>query len=225
MDFANKFIGGGVLGNGCVQEEIFFLEHPELIASRLFMEVQDPGDCIVFKGPEQYSAHTGYGWETRFNGRVTDKTPRTDSGDIQKVVLAIDAVDYKRNSFSQFKEVEILREINKAYSGFLSVAREGRKIATGNWGCGVFKGNVHLKALMQVMAASQVGCDELLYCTCDDAFRAKLMEVVEKLRDRGCTVGMLYNYILECTRRMPGISDSDDVRILDMILVVLGQQC
>jgi poly(ADP-ribose) glycohydrolase len=28
VDFANKHIGGGVLKNGCVQEEILFVTHP-----------------------------------------------------------------------------------------------------------------------------------------------------------------------------------------------------
>ena len=31
VDFANKFIGGGVLGHGAVQEEIRFLICPELL--------------------------------------------------------------------------------------------------------------------------------------------------------------------------------------------------
>lgn len=35
VDFANKFIGGGVLGHGCVQEEIRFLICTELIVSCL----------------------------------------------------------------------------------------------------------------------------------------------------------------------------------------------
>jgi hypothetical protein len=28
VDFANKFIGGGALHDGCVQEEIMFTNHP-----------------------------------------------------------------------------------------------------------------------------------------------------------------------------------------------------
>jgi len=28
VDFANKFIGGGALHSGCVQEEIMFTNHP-----------------------------------------------------------------------------------------------------------------------------------------------------------------------------------------------------
>ncbi len=34
VDFANAFVGGGVLGNGCVQEEIRFIICPELLVSR-----------------------------------------------------------------------------------------------------------------------------------------------------------------------------------------------
>lgn len=35
-DFANKFIGGGSLTTGCVQEEIMFGNHPELYISMTF---------------------------------------------------------------------------------------------------------------------------------------------------------------------------------------------
>jgi poly(ADP-ribose) glycohydrolase len=38
VDFANKYLGGGVLTHGCVQEEIRFLICPEMIISRLFTE-------------------------------------------------------------------------------------------------------------------------------------------------------------------------------------------
>ena len=41
MDFANRFVGGGVTSAGLVQEEIRFLINPELIVSRLFTEVLD----------------------------------------------------------------------------------------------------------------------------------------------------------------------------------------
>jgi poly(ADP-ribose) glycohydrolase len=35
IDFANKNVGGGVLGRGAVQEEILFLCFPELVVGRL----------------------------------------------------------------------------------------------------------------------------------------------------------------------------------------------
>jgi poly(ADP-ribose) glycohydrolase len=38
VDFANKFIGGGALRTGCVQEEIMFVTHPELLVTILLCE-------------------------------------------------------------------------------------------------------------------------------------------------------------------------------------------
>ena len=35
VDFANKYIGGGAMTNGSVQEEIMFVTHPEMYISVL----------------------------------------------------------------------------------------------------------------------------------------------------------------------------------------------
>ena len=50
VDFANKYIGGGVLGEGCVQEEIRFVICPELIVSILLTEVLDHNEAVVITG-------------------------------------------------------------------------------------------------------------------------------------------------------------------------------
>lgn len=50
MDFANKFVGGGVIGRGCVQEEILFLISPELIVSRLFTEALADNEVLIITG-------------------------------------------------------------------------------------------------------------------------------------------------------------------------------
>jgi len=50
VDFANAKIGGGVLGHGCVQEEIRFLISPELILSRLFTEKLEDNECLIISG-------------------------------------------------------------------------------------------------------------------------------------------------------------------------------
>ena len=55
VDFANRFVGGGVLSHGCVQEEIRFLVCPELIASRLFTERLEDNECLVVTGVERFS--------------------------------------------------------------------------------------------------------------------------------------------------------------------------
>ena len=46
MDFANKYIGGGALGGGLVQEEIQFIIQPELICSMLVTEELDDDECL-----------------------------------------------------------------------------------------------------------------------------------------------------------------------------------
>ena len=201
-----------------------FLEHPELIASRLFMEEQGPGDCIMFSGPEQYSSHTGYARETAFNSLVEDKTPLSGDGkEFQKIILAINATNYSKDKFSQFRPKEILHEINKAYSGFKEAsARFGGKVATGNWGCGAFKGNIQLKILIQVIAASQAGCKELLYCTNDVGVCECAVEIVEKLRDMKYSVGSLYGLLLHCLEKGVRVRNSDDVRVMEMIKVCAG---
>lgn len=50
VDFANRFLGGGVLGLGAVQEEIRFCICPELIVTRLFCEALEDNECIIITG-------------------------------------------------------------------------------------------------------------------------------------------------------------------------------
>ncbi len=66
MDFANKYIGGkvcrvstlilgshsegGVLGHGCVQEEIMFSLNPEALVSLLLCEKMTNSEAIVIYG-------------------------------------------------------------------------------------------------------------------------------------------------------------------------------
>lgn len=50
VDFANSWLGGGVLSSGLVQEEILFLVNPELIVSRLFTEKLQDNECVVVTG-------------------------------------------------------------------------------------------------------------------------------------------------------------------------------
>lgn len=49
----------------------------------------------------------------------------------------------------------------KAFTGFNR--QEGKAICTGNWGCGVFAGDLQLKFLIQWFAASLCG-KPLVYC-------------------------------------------------------------
>ena len=69
-------------------------------------------------------------------------------------------------------------------------------VATGNWGCGAFRGDPQLKSLIQIMAASVCNRD-LVYYTFDDR---KLCEAIYDiylyLTERSVTVGQLYDMLL-----------------------------
>eukprot|EP00658_Telonema_sp_P-2_P074782 TRINITY_DN64072_c0_g1_i1.p2 TRINITY_DN64072_c0_g1~~TRINITY_DN64072_c0_g1_i1.p2 ORF type:complete len:112 (+),score=30.77 TRINITY_DN64072_c0_g1_i1:94-429(+) len=53
-DFANACLGGGVLGRGCVQEEIRFVVCPDMFVARLVCENLAPTEAILINGCEQY---------------------------------------------------------------------------------------------------------------------------------------------------------------------------
>lgn len=55
MDFANRFVGGGVTGHGLVQEEIRFVINPELIVSRLFTEALEYNECLIITGTKLHT--------------------------------------------------------------------------------------------------------------------------------------------------------------------------
>lgn len=68
VDFANKFLGGGVLGLGCVQEEIRFVLCPELMVTRLVAEFMKPNEAIFAVGCERFSNYSGYSKTFKFEG-------------------------------------------------------------------------------------------------------------------------------------------------------------
>jgi hypothetical protein len=72
LDFANRYIGGGVMRRGMVQEEIMFMEMPELLATRVFWPVMKKNEAIVITGVKRYSESVGYAHKTEFVGKVKD---------------------------------------------------------------------------------------------------------------------------------------------------------
>ena len=72
VDFANSYIGGGVLNAGRVQEEIKFCMCPELIVSMLFTERMGGNEAIIISGFEQFSDYSGYASKLKFEGEFID---------------------------------------------------------------------------------------------------------------------------------------------------------
>ncbi|NXO04943.1 PARG glycohydrolase, partial [Rhinopomastus cyanomelas] len=202
VDFANRFVGGGVTGAGLVQEEIRFLINPELIISRLFTEVLDHNECLIVTGTEQYSEYAGYAETYRWVRSHDDTTPRDEWQRRYTEIVAIDAFHFRR-FLDQFGPEKIRRELNKAsdlaYCGFSrpNVSPQHLSaIATGNWGCGAFGGDSRLKALIQILAAAEAGRDIVYFTFGDVELMRDIYSMHTFLCERGQTVGDVYRLLL-----------------------------
>lgn len=197
VDFANRFVGGGVTGHGLVQEEIRFLINPELIISRLFTEALEYNECLIITGAEQYSRYSGYAESYKWEESYKDETPRDDWQRRCTEIVAIDALKY-RHFLEQFLPEKMTRELNKAYCGFHR-NNANRKhlsaVATGNWGCGAFGGDTRLKALIQLMAAAQAGRDVAYFTFGDAPLMRDVHDMHSFLTEREVTVGQLYSLL------------------------------
>ena len=201
VDFANKYIGGGVLNGGCVQEEILFAIEPECVVSLFFMEVMGDNDAIGIYNTIQYSKYTGYGLEFKYDGSFIDNIHIK-----RHRIIAIDAISKKRNNSHSYYQTnydslenEIKRDIHKAYVGFSLAQSDNnipKTIATGNWGCGAFKGNHELKFIQQWIAASFAGIEILDYYTFKDKNMILVEKYYEKINDKFKTPKELFKALL-----------------------------
>ncbi|KAI8537138.1 hypothetical protein RHMOL_Rhmol09G0002400 [Rhododendron molle] len=121
VDFANKYLGGGALNRGCVQEEIRFMINPELIAGMLFLPSMADNEAIEIVGTERFSNYTGYASSFCYRGDNIDKVDLDSMGRRRTRIIAIDALCNPGKK--QFRLGCLLREINKAFCGFFDQSR------------------------------------------------------------------------------------------------------
>ncbi|ORX83320.1 hypothetical protein BCR32DRAFT_292060 [Anaeromyces robustus] len=206
VDFANWYLGGGVLTNGCVQEEIRFTINPELFVSMIFTQCLDHLESAYIIGTERFSNYTGYGRTYAYGGDYDDNGTLFDNMNRKETeIVAIDATLFCTPGipqyYEQFSNKSVMRELNKFYAGIkenkYSDLEKDIYIATGNWGCGAFNGNIELKALLQVIAASVVG-KNIYYCPYDKTeFADQFGLLLKKLKKLHTTTDILFNYIEE----------------------------
>lgn len=158
----------------------------------------------MITGAEQFSTYAGYGGNFTYTGPHTDINPVDEHLRRCVSIVAMDAISYSRSSpAQQFEKYRVLRELNKAYSGFTSrVAGDDSRtrtlipVATGNWGCGAFKGDKPLKTLIQWLAASRAGRSLKYYTFKDASLSRQQVEITQKLLRKQVTVGQLYEILV-----------------------------
>ncbi len=114
-------------------------------------------------------------------------------------IVAIDAIRFGGGLLAsrQFAADLVLREVMKAYTGFSvssdELVHDYSGIATGNWGCGAFGGDVGLKSMVQWLAASLAERD-ITYFTYDlgDPEETQLCLLAQELPAKGVSVGELW---------------------------------
>lgn len=218
VDFADEYIGGLTLSYDTLQEEIRFVINPELIAGMIFLPRMDANEAIEIVGVERFSRYTGYGPSFQYAGDYTDEKD-SDSFKRRKTrVIAIDALPNPGST--QYKPEALLREINKAFCGYLhqckhqagpppsSAVESSRRlcmddheekvgVATGNWGCGVFGGDPEVKIMLQWLAVSQSGRPLISYYTFGLQVLQNVDQVIERIGLQEMKVGELWSKLVE----------------------------
>merc|ERR1712226_1548314 len=170
---------------------------PELIASLLFTEAMMDNEAVLVTGAEQYCSYSGYGDTFCFEGQYKDTTEVDSSNRKLTSVVAMDAIKFsKGDSEFQFRAPEVLRELKKAFVAFFSPGRSRLEaVATGNWGCGAFGGDVRLKLILQLLAASEADRDVAYFTFGDEQLLKEGGELYEILAANRVTVGKLFDLV------------------------------
>ena len=199
VDFANKFIGGGIFKGGSVQEEILFATNPEATVAMLFMEEMDENDGIGIFNTIQYSLYSGYAQNLKFGGTSIYEF---NSNIKRNRIIAIDADkdDKQLNNVDLNNYQRIInRDIYKAFAGFnLTNFEMGfeKSISTGNWGCGIYNGIFELKFLEQWIAASFAGVQRLDYYTFGKEEMQNAINCYEFIKNKFVTAANLYRSLM-----------------------------
>ncbi|KAM4113533.1 hypothetical protein ACJW30_04G002500 [Castanea mollissima] len=217
VDFANKFIGGGALHRGCVQEEIRFMINPELIAGMLFLPSMADNEAIEIIGAERFSSYTGeinkafcgffapskYQQYKRLfpeNGcsrAQLDQNIEDPIGRSRSNLLSHDNASTSDESTEEKSVNQVIRNYEEKGCESLGLEDNNIGIVTGNWGCGAFGGDPELKTIIQWLAASQALRPFISYYTFGLDELQKLDQVTRWILSQKWTVGELWHMLVE----------------------------
>ena len=182
-EFANAYVGGGVLSGDAAMEETLFLVKPELMVAMALNGRMVDREVIAVSGAIQYSCTDGFGQSFTFAGdyagRRAGPPPR---------VVAIDAI---RGGGPAMTKRAMLRDMNKARIAF----HGAREVATGHWGCGAYGNNHNLMFVKQWLAASDAGASCMYYHDFSRKQSHHIAPLIRKLKH--LTVGEAWRFLLD----------------------------
>lgn len=206
IDFANRCIGGGALSNGAVQEEITFAQCPALNTLRWYQTQLGHAESVVVTHYYQYGqVQPGtYGRTLHYGNAVIP--PRACGG----ALLVVDALDFRFDTVDEYSQAAVYRELVKLIGGLSSPAVASLlAVAGGNWGCGVFGGDLELKLLLQ-WAACGVAGKELHYFPFDKAGCDRFIPHVTQRLRRGCAPPLTTENLISFLYTLEDVSDADE---------------
>ena len=136
-EFANAFVGGGVMTGDAAMEETLFLVKPELMVAMAVQNRMVDEEVVCVSGAQKYSLTAGFGQSFEFAGDYDQRRAGSPP-----TVCAIDAI---RDGGPAMTLLALLRDINKARIAFDGA----HELATGHWGCGAYGNNHDLMFLKQ----------------------------------------------------------------------------
>ena len=108
-----------------------------------------------------------------------------------------------------------LRDVQKAAAAF----EDCEHVSTGKWGCGIFKGNVYLKFLEQMLSASQAGVKELSFTTYhQEEEAARCTELRAALLQSGIEPKDLSSFLFSLCEKNSMSEESADSMFLSIVL-------
>jgi hypothetical protein len=184
VDFANMKLGGGVFGDGFVQEEVMCLEMPDLAnAAATGMTTRGPGAGVLAGDPKPLlfeGVHRVMSVEGVYGEKWADASYdqlKKDDHDLkaaQKLdVLAMAAPDLA-HSKKKYNDPDTIKDLfNTFEAGFRLAKKEaGGKtvlVNTGRIGTGAFDNSPAVVYVLQCLAAQDVGGIDLRFWGYDDA--------------------------------------------------------
>ncbi|CAE7211362.1 Parg, partial [Symbiodinium pilosum] len=167
-DFANQYLGGGVLSGGGTQEECMFVEFPELLATIYLVERMMPHEAVEMVGARKYIEHNMGG--ARHLKRLDQFCRLAPTIGPPTVAVALDALSYrKRPGHFQYGAEQIQREVQKCCAALVPEDdTSSRSFVTGLWGCGAFGGDMELKFVIQWISCSLTpSVENMVFCPFD----------------------------------------------------------